>query len=125
MIRPQAGDVWINACGNTMNVVHVHNGVVINFWHDEDRIGEIDVGCDLISEFTKEATLIERDGRPYVAPREFKEGAYYLVIMEGEDTMAYYNNRGTFRVIGDKEDWGESAFTWIGEEVKVVRPNET
>lgn len=117
-----AGDVWRDDDGDNNIVIKVHNGVVAYYLIDEG--GDLYAGHTDKRNFIKGSVLIERDGKPYEAPREFKTGSYYPVRdSRGEENVAYYNNQHGFREVGEAEDHTFIYYSWIGEELEIEWPS--
>ena len=90
---PQVGDVWVDNMSELEYIIHrVHKGKVA---YSAEICGELCGDASPVDLFVLRSTLIERDGKPYEYKREFEEGAWYPVKIDGEVTACQYD-RGTF-----------------------------
>ena len=120
----KVGDVWKDVDGESY-IVRVKDGNVSYWWDDGDRP---DITTEADDEFLRGHRLLERDGKQYVAPREFKENAFYKVSANGHNCVARYqrgklcfltlNNEGIYKAPELlSEHWN------IGEELKIEWPD--
>jgi len=120
------GDIWMDRDGSPSHIIKVTKNRVSYWWDDDDDEEDPDMATEHKNVFLLRHTLIERDGEPYLKPREFTWGSFYPVIDEnGANNIAYYNTQGKFKMIGSPESFEVSDVSWIGKELKVEHLNET
>lgn len=132
-IIPKVGDVWKAIAAGEISsaypqkILSIDKNDQVIFWYRRD-LNYPDIVMMSIKNFIITNKLVERDGKAFDHPREFRSGYFYPVTFPDEElrevTISQCIGINRFITIGYENVYQQSDFSWIGEELNIAWPKQ-